>query len=74
MDFRETYSPGSEPTTSVYLLSVLGYHGWNIDQLDVVGACSNLVLKNVDIYMMLPEGSPEHLNPATISIQLMMAL
>jgi len=73
-DLRETYAPVGKRTTSRYLISMVGKHGWNIDHLDGVTAFLNPEIDNDDIYMTLPEGWPEGPNAPTIVVRLKKAL
>ena len=58
-DFGETYAPVGKLTTFRYLISLVGKHGWNIDQLDVVTAFLNPEVNHDDINITLSEGWPE---------------
>ena len=73
-DFGETYAPVGKLTTSQYLISLVGKHGWIIDHLDMVTAFLNPEVDDDDIYTTLPEGSPQEINTPTIIVQLKKAL
>jgi len=73
-DFGETYASVGKLTTFRYLISLVGKHGWNINQLDVVTAFLNPEVDEDDIYMMLPKGWLEALNVLAIVVRLKTAL
>jgi hypothetical protein len=73
-DFSETYAPVGKICTFRYLISLIGRYGWNMDNLDVVTAFLNPEIDDDDIYMTLPEGWPEGLNPTKIIVRLRKAL
>jgi len=53
---------------------MVGEHGWNIHQWDVVTACLNPEVNDDDINMTLPEGWPGPLDAPAIVVRLKNAL
>jgi len=58
-DFGETYAPVGQLTIFGYLISLVRRCGWIIDHWDIVTMFLNTDVDDDDIYMVLPESSPE---------------
>jgi hypothetical protein len=70
----DAYAPVGKLTTFRYLISHIGRYGSNIDQLDVVTAFLNPEIDDDDIYMTLPERSPQGPSAPKIAVILRKAL
>jgi len=73
-DFGETYAPVGKLTTFLYLISLIGSYGWDMDHLDVVTAFLNPEIDNDDFYLPFPEAWPGGLNAPKIIVRLRKAL
>lgn len=55
VDYFETFSPTGKPSSFRVLVAIRAANGWEIEQMDAVGAFLNSVCKE-EIYLELPDG------------------
>jgi hypothetical protein len=74
MDFGKTCAPVGKLTLFRYLISLVGTHGWSIDNSAVVTAFLNPEVDDHDMHLTLPKGYPEGLNAPAFVVRLKKAL